>query len=515
MNSKISIICLALILCLLESFPAFAQRQSPELRDKFFPDPAVEMNTPGFKKTLGFMTSNEMMSFLEEQVKKRDDIVKVRFAGESMSGKKIPVVYVGKDDNSSKVRIWMQGGLHGNEPAGSESLLMFIDELVASKNIDSILNFVSFAFAPMANIDGYEKQVRDNDNEADLNRDQVTLEQQESVYLKQAFTGFSPMVAIDFHEFRPFKKEMDHFSADKLCIAQDVLFLPSGNLNIPVQLRDITNGLFLDNIKTALSKNNIAFAGYFVPGSRSSGVNVLRIGGDSPRSSSTSYGLTNSVSILIEIRGIGQGRDSYKRRVYSGFLIANSILETTLKYRARVNKAVETSVRATIKRTNPIVLHVVPRIYQGSMNFIDTKTLKLATLSIEMEDAGRSKAVSIRKRPQAYLLLVQDAAIARKLQILGLQIDTLKRDMSFNTEVFTGESKVINEGTKVVSAFSISLQKRIFPKGSFLISTAQKNANVLVSALEPEMGNGYYKYKMIKAKPDGEIPIYRCMGGVK
>jgi hypothetical protein len=308
---------------------------------------------------------------------------------------------------------------------------------------------------------------------------------------------------------------MDTFTGNKLSIAQDVLFLPSGNLNIPVQLRELTNRLYLNDVKEKLTNNNITFDNYFVPGQDSNKVNILRMGGDSPRSSSTSFGLTNAVSILFEIRGINLDRNSYKRRVYSGYLIAQSILETTLNNKGKILKTVNASITETIKRINPVVLDSKPLIYQGSMKFIDVKKLEYISLNLQIQDAGRSQSVSTRERPKAYLLLAENAPIVRKLQLLGLEVDTLKSDLKVKTEVFKIECNPNKEGFSSDSTICISVQKKVFPKGSFVINTAQKNANLAVSTLEPEMENGYFRYKMIKANSEGEIPVYRCLKNIK
>jgi hypothetical protein len=457
------------------------------------------------------MTYREMMTFLDSLVEKRSDILSIKFCGESVLGYKIPVVYFENKIKNSKVKIWMQGGLHGNEPAGTESILMFIEYLVNSKNIDSVLNNVSFAFIPMANIDGYEKQSRDNSKQADLNRDQVTLKQPESVSIKKAFTDFSPAVAADFHEYRPFRKELDGFANEKLCISQDVLFLPSGNLNVPARLRKLTNELYLQNVKEELKKQQITFDNYFVPDSKAGGINFLRMGGDSPRSSATSFGLTNSISILFEIRGIALERNSYKRRVNTGFLIARSILETTLNNKNKVINTIDRSINETIKAKKPIILKSDPNIYQGNMTFINPENLKLIQLKVQIEDAGNSKAVSARKRPKTYLLLAENFEIAEKLNILGVEIDTLKNDMELKAEVLKMDLYTSNSESVKGPVFILSKQIKLFPKGSFVISMEQKNANVVISTLEPEMECGYFSYKMIVSKSDGEIPVYRCM----
>lgn len=506
---------LTLLIVMSLSQSVFGQIQSTQLVSKFFPDPDIEINTPGFSKAEGFMSYDDMMNFLEPLAQKHSDIMSIRFYGESGLGKKIPVVYLENESKNSKIKIWMQGGLHGNEPAGTESLLMFIGNLLNTGNINSILNDVSFAFIPMANIDGYEKQKRGNDIGADLNRDQVTLEQTESVFLKKAFTDFSPAVAIDFHEFRSFRKELERFSSEKICISQDVLFLPSGNLNIPAQLRGLTNDLYLRDVKAVLSKHELTSDMYFVPNTRKNGVNFLQMGGDSPRSSSTSYGLTNAVSVLFEIRGINLGKESYKRRVYSGFLVATSILETSLKNKNKVLKTVESAIHETIKGKTPIILNSGPAVYQADVNFLDVENAKYLPLKVEIEDANQQVAVSQRQRPKAYILLPENAEIAHKLQILGLKTDTLKSDVTLNVEVFKINPDTANPEIRKDPDYQISKQKRMFPKGSLVISTAQKNANIAISTLEPEMENGFIIYNLIKANSAGEIPVYRCMNKVK
>ena len=506
MNFRTGIL-LFLFLVLQNNSVVFAQQQSKELISKFYKDPDIEINTPGMNKTQGFMKYDEMMNYLEEMHVKRQDIFRIGFCGVSNGNKKIPVIYIGKENVRNSLRIWMQGGLHGNEPASTESVLMFISFLMQSDKLDRILDELSFAFIPMANIDGYEKQQRDNENNVDLNRDQVTLEEKESQFLKQAFTGFSPHVAVDFHEFRPFRKELEALSSQKLCISQDVLFLPSGNLNIPLPLRMLTSNLFLKNIKESLNVNNLTFGDYFIPATDEKGIHFLQMGGDSPRSSSTSYGLANAVSVLIEIRGIGLEHNSYKRRVYAGFLIARSAMETALTHKEKVLNTIHKAVTTTIKRKNQIVLNSVPEIYSGTMNFIDTEKCEIFPIQVQIRDTWKSKPVAVRERPSGYIVRPEYSAIISKLKTLGVKADTLKHDQNLPVEVFVENGT--DSGNVESSHFGLSKQFRFIPSGSFLISTAQPNANFIISTLEPEMENGYYRYKMIRKNETGEIPVYR------
>ena len=110
---------------------------------------------------------------------------------------------------NNKVKVFFQAGLHGNEPASTEGILYLIDELLNNKKYDYLLDRITLAIIPMANIDGYEKNDRYAANGLDLNRDHTKLIAKESICLKQAFSNFCADVSVDFHEYTPFRKDND------------------------------------------------------------------------------------------------------------------------------------------------------------------------------------------------------------------------------------------------------------------------------------------------------------------
>lgn len=507
MKLKIEIFCFLFFLITVSELTCFAQIQSAEVTNKFYKDPDIEINTPGFKISEGFMKYPQMKEFLDSLSITGKDFLRMEYCGVSEFGRKIPVVYIGNKKAQKTLKIWMQGGLHGNEPASTESVLMFIQYLVKLPNLQKILNELSFAFIPMANIDGYENQMRDNKNGADLNRDQVTLLQPESIYLKQAFTNFAPHVAIDFHEFRPFRKELEKVLSIPICLSQDVLFLPSGNLNVPEIIRNLTSGLFLNNIGKTLSVNGLSFDNYFVPVANETGEVFLQMGGDSPRSSSTSYALANAISILFEIRGINLGRESYKRRVFSGFLIAREIMKTSIENKKQIIKVVNQAIKETVSGKADIVLNSKPRIYNSKMNFIDTGKNEITEVNIQIQNTGSSTSTEVRKRPSGYILLPENASIVTKLQTLGVKTDTLKKNTVIDVEVFEAQKPYSDSVANI--RFFLKKETKSFPAGSFLVSTKQRNGNIVVSTLEPEMENGFFRYKMLKMNPGGEATVYR------
>jgi murein tripeptide amidase MpaA len=164
--------------------------QSKKITDKFFPDPNIEINTPAFDKKKGFTKYDEMMVFLKEKIANHKDEVKLDFVGESQKGKKIPILFFNRKNDNDKVKVFFQAGLHGNEPASTEGILYLIDQILNNSKYNKLLDRITLAIIPMANIDGYEKNNRFASNGLDLNRDHTKLLAKESKCLKQAYSSF-------------------------------------------------------------------------------------------------------------------------------------------------------------------------------------------------------------------------------------------------------------------------------------------------------------------------------------
>ena len=219
---------------------AFSQLspQSKKITKKFFPDPKIEINTPAFNKKKGFTKYDEMMSFLYDKISKHSNEVRIEFVGESQKGKKIPILFFDRKNNQEKVKVFFQAGLHGNEPASTEGILYLIDQILTKPEYNKLLDRITLAIIPMANIDGYEKNIRYASNGLDLNRDHTKLLAKESKCLKQAFSDFEAEVSVDFHEYTPFRKDYAKLGKFGVSNIYDVMFLYTGNLNVPKNLRE-------------------------------------------------------------------------------------------------------------------------------------------------------------------------------------------------------------------------------------------------------------------------------------
>ena len=498
-------------------FSVFGQfsPQNDEITKRFFPDPVLEINTPAFGKK-GFTNYDDMMNYVNKLVASHPSELALSFIGESQKKKKIPMLVLNRDNGQEKVKVWFQGGLHGDEPAGTETMLFLLDKMVNDPSYSYLLDKITLTIIPMANIDGYEKQDRYAADGLDLNRDQVKLLAPESNYLKKAFSNFGAEVAVDFHEYRPFRKEYNELGSDGVCSIYDAMFMLCGNLNLPQNLREYTQNIFVANAKKSLESNNLSFRDYIAAHKQNNEVFFNQCTTEA-RSSTTSFALTNCISALIEIRGVNLQKTSFKRRINTTFLIATSFLKTVYDDAKNIKEVLKIANDA-----NPENLVVVCKKPQENQTIraINLKDNMETSLDIKVNNALKARPVLERKRPFAYLILPEQKKLAEKLTILGLEVFELNEDKTLKVEMYTVTSRSVSpeedEGYKAQKIqTSVATIDKSFPKGTFIVYLNQKNGKMATEVLEPESENGFVKFEVLNTVLNKELPIYRYLNNEK
>ncbi len=487
--------------------------QSNKITAKFFPDPDIEINTPAFLKKKGFTTYDELMAFIKVLQSKHSAIMTLNYLGTSQKGKQVPCIHLLKaNGNENKIKVWLQGCLHGDEPASTEGLLFLLDRLLNDSSYAYLLDRLDISIIPVANVDGSEAQERVAANGLDLNRDQTKLMAPESIFLKKAFSEFNAEVAVDFHEYQPYRKDYASFSTYGVAALQDVMLMYSGNLNVPESLRQFTKSCFVENTVKMLDKCGLTHHDYFTSDKILGAVQITQ-GSVSARSSATSYALANTVASLIEVRGGGLGRTSYKRRVYTTFVVATSYLKTAYEnvdsIKSEIEKAVASpAVNVVVKSKSPVS--------KQSLKMIDIETSNEIDIEVNLADAWLSKASMTRQRPTAYLLLPNQQLLVEKLKILGLEVQELKSSAEVDVENYLiTECQKDSEETEGVHRQNVSTKtaavKRNFPAGTFIVYLQQRKSNLAVEVLEPEAVNSFVSFCVLPVEKDQELPIYRYL----
>jgi len=142
--------------------------------------------------------------------------------GSTVEGRPLPLAVVGDVADArpasvvgaGRLRVWLQGAIHGGEVAGKEALLMLLRDLAAGGGGEWSSSMV-LLIAPIYNADGHERMGPDtrpyqlgpfagqgeraNAQGLDLNRDHIKLESPEARALVRAYEDYDPHVVIDLH----------------------------------------------------------------------------------------------------------------------------------------------------------------------------------------------------------------------------------------------------------------------------------------------------------------------------
>src|SRR5690606_18153906 len=125
----------------------------------------------------------------------------------------------------------------------------------------------------------------------------------------------------------------------------DVMFLHTGNLNVPAPLRALITDPFVADAAAEAARHGLVSHEYITTRDYCGEVQFNQ-GSTNARSSATSFALANTVSTRVEVRGVGLGRTSFKRRVMTTFWVAAQFLRTAASHADAVRATLAASAAA-------------------------------------------------------------------------------------------------------------------------------------------------------------------------
>ena len=163
---------------------------------------------------------SDVMAFLEA-IAKTSDRVHLTTMGTTNEQRPIPLAVIGAPGASpqavagtGKLRVYIQGNIHGGEVEGKESAQMLLRDLAAGRHDDWLQSMV-FLIAPIYNADGNERFAlnnrgpqygpmggqgqRPNAQGLDLNRDHMKLDSPEARAVAKLMNDYNPHVSLDLH----------------------------------------------------------------------------------------------------------------------------------------------------------------------------------------------------------------------------------------------------------------------------------------------------------------------------
>jgi len=97
----------------------------------------------------------------------------------------------------ARFRVLVNGGVHGNEPAGAEAAVLLIERLARDPKL---YRDIAFSVIPIVNPWGWSRDVRHNRMGRDINRDFASFKCRESRLIRDFIAGKRYDLIIDHHE---------------------------------------------------------------------------------------------------------------------------------------------------------------------------------------------------------------------------------------------------------------------------------------------------------------------------
>ncbi|KAK6207877.1 carboxypeptidase [Colletotrichum tabaci] len=475
----------------------------------------------GFSEgTKGPTDADILDSFVQDLADKNNWLTYNKANFTSEEGRPFPYLHLSSTKSSrrvsnstGKVRVWVQGAVHGNEPAGDQSLLALLGALDANQTwAASLLDKLDIVILPRYNPDGVFYFQRTLATNYDPNRDHVKLARKQTRDIKTLFGEFNPHVAIDMHEYSATSRYGSYYHA------ADGLFSAAKNLNIHQDIRTLSEELFAKNIGSAMESKGLRWEPY-VTGSTSTNPEfkpTFAEAGSDAKIGRNAMGLTQCVTFLIEMRGIFLADQEFQRRTVAGLTMASSILQTAADNAEKVYTTIESSIADFKSSGSEIVVTDSSPLVQRTYTMVNINNGSVAQVPINFRSTTPVTANITRARPEAYLIPVAWADLAERLRVSGLEVETLAEPYKGTVEAYNITSAVFEteyyEGVVRAAVTTAPLTKEVdLPAGSFLVSTKQKNAALAFVALEPENIDSYASFNIVPVEKGDEYPIYRVL----
>ena len=482
-----------------------------------FPDPAVAYSTPGLgAQRRAFTTNAELAQWLQslaDTAPHGPTRTRLLQLGTSQRGEPILGLLATRAagtepaqlDASTRPTVVLVGQQHGDEPAGSEALLV-IGREIAQGLLEPLLDRINVIIIPRANPDGAAAGTRVTANGVDMNRDHLLLNTPEARALAQVINDYRPILVVDAHEYTVVGRYLQKFNAIQ---RYDALLQYATTANYPEFLTKASQEWYHQPMTAALKAQGLTSDWYYTTSSNLEDKRIS-MGGTQPDTGRNVNGLKNTVSLLIETRGVGIGRMHIQRRVHSQVTAIASALRSTAERAGNLEQVRSFVARDTSAQAcrGQIVVEAAATPTQRELDFLDPDTGADRPIRVDWNSSLTLRPTKTRARPCGYWLSAQSTPAVERLKLLGLQVmrvaesGTALADTYQETAREAGERQdvrgTIADSASIVRVQVTPLRSAIdVPAGSFYVPLSQPRAHLAVAALEPDTQNSYFANHLI------------------
>jgi len=471
----------------------------------------LSLLAPAYAK--GPLTSYADMAALLHRVE-RPGFITVTEEGRSHQGRSIFLVHLRRGAKKAQCRVLFYAQQHGDEVAGKEAQLQWIQEL--AQHPEALPEDVDLYLMPMLNPDGAEAHTRLNGVGEDLNRDHILLEQPETQALHRVARRVQPHLATDSHEFE---------RAPGGYLEKGWVFWPLITLdaaNHPLIPETVKSAALerVEGARTVLANAGIPFNRYAVGGPPPDA--ELRPSTPEVDDGRNSLGTLGAVSFIIESsvrHEIPDPQVDLPQRVRAYRALYDHLLGD-VSWRRRVVGLAEEARRAPLPpfiATNVFWANLGGKVSEVPVRELATgRTLKVPTANA-MTDLVVKQSVPT---PRAYLIEARSAERFRPvLEAQGLRYEVLGAPRRLKAE----PCRLLRYEAPFDELYHRHPSRQIVardaareleaPVGSLLVPLDQPLARRAIQVLEPCMLFGLYSYAPFRAlaQADGTLPVLRVV----
>ncbi len=485
-----------------------------------FPAPAVVYSTPGLQAgRTAFTTETELQAWLSDQAASATRTVGIQAAvlaiGRSQRGETLQALVLtratGTDPAallaSGKPTVLLIGQQHGDEPAGSEALLVIARELTQGL-LQPLLEQVNVVIVPRANPDGAASNQRATANGLDMNRDHLLLNTPEAQALARLTRDYQPTVVMDAHEYPVAGRFLQKFGAVQKF---DALMQYATTANLPEFLTKAAEEWYRRPLLAALNRQGLSTEWYYTT-SADLADKKISMGGVWPDTSRNVNGLKNTVSLVIASRGAGLGRVHIQRRVHTQVTAMTSVLASTAQRASELKQLrpyLDKEVSAQACRSEAVV-QAAPTPAQHELVMLDPVSGADKPVMVDWDSTLALRSIMLRARPCGYWLSAESGTAADRLRLLGVQVMRVAEPGSMLGDSYQETSRTTPErqdargaladGTPVIRA-QVSLVRGVVdvPRGSYYVPLRQPLGNLAFAALEPDTESSYFANQILQS----------------
>ena len=483
-----------------------------------FPAPPVVYSTPGLQPGRStFTTQAEIHGWLEQIAAGLSRSVGIRAAvislGTSQRGEPLEALVLTRGTGTDpaalqatgRPTVLLIGQQHGDEPASSEALLVIAREL-AQGLLQPELERINVVIVPRANPDGAAMGKRVTANGLDMNRDHLLLNTPEAQALAQLARDYQPTVVVDAHEYTAVGRYLQKFDAIQKF---DALVQYATTANLPEFLTKAAEEWYRRPLIAALKGQGLTSEWYYTT-STDLADKKISMGGTQPDTGRNVEGLKNSISLLLETRGVGLGRLHIQRRVHTQVTAFASVLASTAHRASELSQLrpyLDKEVAAQACK-GEMVVQAGPTPAQYTLVMLDPVSGADKPIIVDWDSALALRTLKARARPCGYWLSAASKTAVERLRRQGLQVLRVQEASAMLGDIYHETSReqgarqdvrgAIADGAPIVKT-EVDLVRGVIdaPPGSYYLPLNQPLANLAIAALEPDTQSSYLANQLV------------------